>query len=97
MLSIASFINKPEFQKYNLIPVDDDESYAANSLWIDDKVLFQKDFQKRKVIMFSDVCIHYLFVISTRFYTIKGGDFSFVQKENFVSNIGNKIGVVVNQ
>jgi len=48
MLSIASFIKKPEFQKYNRILVDDDESYAANSLWINNKVLVPKGFPKTK-------------------------------------------------
>jgi len=31
-----------------LILVDDDESYAANSLWINDKVLVPKGFPKTK-------------------------------------------------
>ena len=48
LLSIASFINKQEFQKFNLILVDDDESYAANSLWINDRVLVPKGFPKTK-------------------------------------------------
>ena len=48
LLSIARFVDKPEFQKYNLILVDDDESYAANSLWINDKVLVPKGFPKTK-------------------------------------------------
>lgn len=48
LLSISSFSHKPEFQKYNLILVDDDESYAANSLWINDKVLVPAGFPKTK-------------------------------------------------
>jgi dimethylargininase len=48
LLLTCSFINKPEFQKYKLILVDDDESYAANSLWINDKVLVPKGFPKTK-------------------------------------------------
>jgi len=48
LLVTRSFINKSEFQKYNLILVDDDESYAANSLWINDRVLFPKGFPKTK-------------------------------------------------
>ncbi len=48
LLLIKDFANKPEFQKYNLILVDDDESYAANSLWINDKILVPKGFPKTK-------------------------------------------------
>ena len=47
-LSIARLMDKPEFQKYDLILVDDDESYAANCLWINDKVLVPKGFPKTK-------------------------------------------------
>jgi dimethylargininase len=47
-LSITSLTSIAEFQKYNLILVDDDESYAANSLWINNKVLVPKGFPKTK-------------------------------------------------
>ena len=48
LLSVDNFIDKAEFQKFNLIPVDDGESYAANSLWINDKVLIPGGFPKTK-------------------------------------------------
>jgi len=48
LLVTRSFFDKPEFQKYNLILVDDDESYAANSLWINDRVLVPKGFPNTK-------------------------------------------------
>ncbi len=48
LLLTSRFIDRPEFQKYNIIPVDDDEEYAANSLRINDKVLVPKGFPKTK-------------------------------------------------
>jgi dimethylargininase len=42
------FVNSPEFQEFNLLLVDEDESYAANSLWINDKVLIAAGFPKTK-------------------------------------------------
>ncbi len=48
MLITNAFKDKPEFRKYNLILVDDDESYAANSLWVNGKVLVPKGFPKTK-------------------------------------------------
>ncbi len=48
LLLIKDLINKPEFQKYNIIPVDEDEGYAANSLWINDKILVPKGYPKTK-------------------------------------------------
>ena len=49
LLLINAFIKKPEFQNYNIIPVDDDESYAANSIWINGRVLIPKGFPKTKM------------------------------------------------
>ena len=48
LLSAAGFLNSREFQKFNLIPVHNSESYAANSLWINDKVLVPYGFPETK-------------------------------------------------
>lgn len=48
LLVTKAFIDKTEFVKYKLILVDDDESYAANSLWINGTVLVPKGFPKTK-------------------------------------------------
>ena len=48
LLAAGDFLNKPEFQKFALISVDDDESYAANSVWINDSVLVPKGFSRTK-------------------------------------------------
>lgn len=46
ILVCGEFLNNKEFRKFNLIPVDEDESYAANSLWINGKVLVPSGFPK---------------------------------------------------
>ena len=46
LLVTTAFMDKPEFQKFNQIIVDEDESYAANSLWINGNVLVPKGFPK---------------------------------------------------
>ena len=48
LLVTTSFMDKPEFQKFYQIIVDEDESYAANSLWINGNVLVPKGFLKTK-------------------------------------------------
>jgi dimethylargininase len=48
LLVTSEFVYKPEFQKFNLIVIDDDESYAANSIWINGNVLVPQGFQKTK-------------------------------------------------
>jgi dimethylargininase len=48
LLVAGEFLTNAEFQKYNVVKIDDDESYAANSLWINDKILVPKGFPKTK-------------------------------------------------
>jgi dimethylargininase len=47
----GEFINKPEFKKFNLIKIDDNESYAANCVWINDYVLVAKGYPKTKKLI----------------------------------------------
>ena len=42
----GEFRARPEFRTYNLIPVDDDELYAANALWLNGKVLVAARYPK---------------------------------------------------
>jgi len=48
LVASGEFIEKPEFQSFNLIKIDEDESYAANCVWINGKVLIAKGFPKTK-------------------------------------------------
>jgi dimethylargininase len=48
MLACGEFITNKEFNKFKLIPVDEDESYAANSLWINGKVLVPSGYPKTR-------------------------------------------------
>ena len=47
----GEFITNPEFQKFNQLKIDDDESYAANCIWVNDYVLVAKGFPKSKKII----------------------------------------------
>ncbi len=44
----GEFIHNAEFQKYNLIKIDENENYAANCVWINDYVLIAKGYPKAK-------------------------------------------------
>ncbi|MCB2219767.1 MAG: N(G),N(G)-dimethylarginine dimethylaminohydrolase [Bacteroidetes bacterium] len=46
LLVSDAFFNDPEFTNFDKIMVDDDEAYAANSVWINGKVLVPKGFPK---------------------------------------------------
>ena len=45
----GEFSERSEFQHFNLITVEEDESYAANCVWINEKVLIARGFPKTKI------------------------------------------------
>jgi len=47
----GEFIINPEFQMYNQLIIDDDESYAANCIWVNDYVLVAKGFPKAQKLI----------------------------------------------
>lgn len=46
LLVAGEFRHRHEFKSFNLIPVDDDETYAANSLWVNGTVLVAAGYPK---------------------------------------------------
>jgi dimethylargininase len=46
LLACGEFLNKPEFQQYNILQVDAEEAYSANSVWVNGTVLTPKGFPK---------------------------------------------------
>lgn len=53
LLACGEFLSKPEFQTFNLLEVDRDEAYAANSVWINDIVLTPEGFPKTRALIES--------------------------------------------
>jgi dimethylargininase len=51
LLASGEFLTKTEFQQYDLIAVDKDESYAANSVWINGTVLVPQGFPKTEALI----------------------------------------------
>jgi dimethylargininase len=49
LLVSGEFISAKEFQEFKSIKVDDNENYAANSLWINGKVLIPEGFPKTRI------------------------------------------------
>lgn len=48
LVASGLFFDSSEFQKFNRLKVEDDESYAANCIWVNDKVLVPKGYPKAK-------------------------------------------------
>lgn len=44
----GEFLSDPELKKFNFIEIAEDESYAANCIWINDKVLIPSGYPKAK-------------------------------------------------
>ena len=44
----GEFLKKEEFQEFNLLEIAEDESYAANCLWVNDRVLIPQGFPKAR-------------------------------------------------
>ena len=42
----GDFLKMEEFQKFNILEIDEDESYAANCVWVNGKVLVAKGYPK---------------------------------------------------
>ena len=44
----GEFLTKKEFQKFNILKIDEDESYAANCVSVNDRVLIPKGYPKAR-------------------------------------------------
>jgi dimethylargininase len=53
LLASGEFLHKPEFQQFKLLQVDQDEAYAANSVWVNDTVLTPIGFPKTRAMIES--------------------------------------------
>jgi len=54
LVACGEFILKEEFQGFNILEIDKDESYAANCIWVNDTVLMPKGFPKSKEMIKSE-------------------------------------------
>lgn len=48
LVAYGEFLLKDEFIKFNILEIDEDESYAANCIWVNDKVLIPKGYPKAR-------------------------------------------------
>ena len=48
LLAFGEFLHEDEFKNFNIIEIDDDESYAANCIWVNNYILVPKGFPKTR-------------------------------------------------
>jgi len=53
LLACGEFLSKPEFQQYNLLQVNAEEAYAANSVWVNGIVMVPAGFPKTSALIAS--------------------------------------------
>jgi len=46
LVACGEFITHPEFQKFNILPIPEPESYAANCIWVNDTVLIPAGYPR---------------------------------------------------
>ncbi len=51
LLACGEFLTKEEFKKFNILEIEEEESYAANCIWVNDSVLVPKGYPKAKEII----------------------------------------------
>ncbi len=72
LLACGEFLNKAVFSHFSILEIDADEAYAANCIWVNDKVLVPMGFPKTtKIISQAGYVVHELDV--SEFQKLDGG------------------------
>ncbi len=53
LVACGEFLKEEDFNSFNIIEIDQNESYAANCIWVNDKVLIPTGYPKSKVKIVS--------------------------------------------
>lgn len=72
ILATGEFLNRDEFLGFKIIPVEKDESYAANSIWVNDVVIMPAGYPKTKKAI-SNAGYKILEVNTSEFRKVDGG------------------------
>jgi len=72
LIACGEFLDKDEFQKFNILEIDESESYAANCIWVNNKVIIPMGYSKaRKTI--QDAGYQIIEVDMSEFKKLDGG------------------------
>jgi dimethylargininase len=48
LVACGEFLTNGELQQFNILPIDEDESYAANCIWVNGRILVPKGYPKAR-------------------------------------------------
>ncbi|MFC2101444.1 dimethylarginine dimethylaminohydrolase family protein [Bacteroidota bacterium] len=72
LVASGEFVSNEAFQQFNMLNIDSDESYAANCIWVNDRVLIPAGFPKtRKTI--EEAGYHIKEINVSEFQKLDGG------------------------
>jgi len=72
LLAFGEFLSKPELRTFNILEVEPDEAYAANSVWVNGTVIVPKGYLKTKQ-MITDAGYQTIEVDVSEFRKLDGG------------------------
>ncbi len=72
LLAAGEFLTNPEFDKYNKYEIPEDEAYAANCIWVNDKVIVPEGYPKVKELV-EKMGYEVLTVDTSEYRKIDGG------------------------
>ena len=72
LLVAGEFVESPEFEKFNRIRIDETESYSANCIWVNDKVLVPAGYEKAKKAI-EDAGYEVIVVDTSEYRKVDGG------------------------
>ena len=72
MLVSGEFVAKPEFQKYNLVEIPEEEAYAANCIWVNGTVIVPEGYPAVEKAV-RDLGYKVLLVDTSEYRIVDGG------------------------
>lgn len=72
LLVAGEFVDSPVFEKFNKIIIDESESYSANCIWVNDKVIVPAGYEKTKKAI-EDAGYEVILVDTSEYRKLDGG------------------------
>lgn len=72
LLAAGEFIESPIFDKFNKILIDESESYSANCIWVNNKVIIPEGYEKTKKAI-EDLGYEIILVDTSEYRKVDGG------------------------
>ena len=51
LLAAGEFLSRPEFRRYDVVAIPEDETYAANCIWVNDSVIMPSGYPRSRALI----------------------------------------------